>query len=112
MKKIEAIIRPEKLDDVRRAIEGAGYPGITITEAEGHGKQKGITQQWRGESYRVAYLPKVKLEIVAAEADAQRILKAITDAARTGAVGDGKIFVTDVREVVRIRTGERGEGAL
>jgi nitrogen regulatory protein P-II 1 len=112
MKKIEAVIRPEKLDEVRKAIEAAGYPGITITEAEGHGKQKGVTQQWRGESYRVDFLPKVKLEIVASDADVQRILQAIEKAAKTGAVGDGKIFVSDVRDVVRIRTGERGESAI
>lgn len=112
MKRIEAVIRPEKLDEVRKAIEAVGYPGITITEAEGHGKQKGITQQWRGESYRVDFLPKVKLEIVASDADAERIIQAISKAAKTGSVGDGKIFVSDVREAVRIRTGERGEGAL
>ena len=112
MKKIEAVIRPEKLDEVRKAIEAVGYPGITITEAEGHGKQKGITQQWRGETYRVDFLPKVKLEIVASDADAERIIQAISKAAKTGSVGDGKIFVSEVREAVRIRTGERGEGAL
>lgn len=112
MKKIEAIIRPEKLDEVRKAIEGVGYPGITITEAEGHGKQKGVTQQWRGESYRVDFLPKVKLEIVAGENDAERIIQAIIRAAKTGAVGDGKIFVSDIRDAVKIRTGERGESAL
>jgi len=115
MKKIEAIIRPEKLDEVCQAIETAGYPGITITEAEGHGKQKGVTQQWRGESYRVAFLPKVKLELVVGDGDVDRLIQAIIKAAKSnsaGAVGDGKIFVSDVREVVRIRTGERGEGAI
>ena len=112
MKKIEAVIRPEKLTEVRKAIEAVGYPGITVTEVEGHGKQKGITQQWRGETYRVDFLPKVKLEIVVAEADSERILQAITNAAKTGAVGDGKIFVSDVGQVIRIRTAEMGEGAL
>ncbi len=112
MKKIEAIIRPEKLDEVRKAIEDVGYPGITITEAEGHGKQKGITQQWRGETYRVEFLPKVKLELVVSDADVERIIKAIISSAKTGAVGDGKIFVSDIREVVKIRTGERGESAI
>lgn len=114
MRKIEAIIRPEKIDDVRKAIEAVGYPGITITEAEGHGKQKGVVQQWRGETYRVDFLPKVKLEIVAGESDSERIIQAILKTARTngGAVGDGKIFVSDVRDVVRIRTGERGENAI
>ncbi|MBI4597589.1 MAG: P-II family nitrogen regulator [Candidatus Omnitrophica bacterium] len=112
MKKIEAIIRPEKLDDVRKAIEAVGYPGITITEAEGHGKQKGITQQWRGETYRLEFLPKVKLEIVVGDADVEPTVQAIIKAARTGGVGDGKIFVTDVRDIIRIRTGERGEAAI
>ena len=112
MKKIEAIVRPEKLDDVRKAIEAVGYPGITITEAEGHGKQKGLVQQWRGETYRVEFLPKVKIELVVSDSDAERIIQAIIKAAKTGGVGDGKIFFSDVRDVVRIRTGERGEGAI
>lgn len=112
MKKIEAIIRPEKLDEVRKAIEAVGYPGITITEAEGHGRQKGVVQQWRGETYRVEFLPKVKLEIVVGDADVDRIVQAVIKAAKTGAVGDGKIFVSEVREVIKIRTGERGESAL
>ena len=112
MKKIEAIVRPEKVDDVRKAIESVGYPGITMSEAEGHGKQKGVTQQWRGETYRVDFLPKVKLEIVAGDADIERIVQAIIKAAKTGAVGDGKIFVSDVRDVIKIRTGERGDQAL
>ncbi len=112
MKKIEAIIRPEKLDEVRKAIEAVGYPGITITEAEGHGKQKGVIQQWRGESYRVEFLPKVKLELVVGDSDVEQIIKAIISSAKTGAVGDGKIFVSDVRDVIKIRTGERGESAI
>lgn len=112
MKKIEAIIRPEKVDEVRKAIEAVGYPGITMTEAEGHGKQKGVVQQWRGESYRVEFLPKVKLELVVGDADVEKIVQAIIKSAKTGAVGDGKIFVSDVKDVIKIRTGERGEGAL
>ena|SRR3989338_4340363 len=112
MKKIEAIIRPEKFDDVRRALEASGYPGITITEIEGHGKQKGVTQQWRGEVYKVDLLPKIKVEIVASDRDQEKILSAIQKASNTGSVGDGKIFVSDVSEVVRIRTNERGEKAL
>ena len=112
MRKIEAIIRPEKLDDVRKAIEAVGYPGITITEAEGHGRQRGVVQQWRGETYRVDFLPKVKLELVVADSDADRIIQAIIKAAKTGSVGDGKIFVSDIRDVIKIRTGERGEPAL
>ena len=112
MKKIEAIIRPEKVDEVRKAIEAVGYPGITITEAQGHGKQKGVVQQWRGESYRVEFLPKVKLELVVGDSDVDRIVQAVIKSAKTGAVGDGKIFVSDVRDVIKIRTGERGESAL
>ena len=112
MKKIEAIIRPEKLEEVRKAIEAVGYPGITITEAEGHGKQKGVVQQWRGEAYRVEFLPKIKLELVVSDADWERIVQAIIKAAKTGNVGDGKIFVSDIKDVIKIRTGERGEPAL
>ena len=112
MKKIEAIVRPEKVDDVRKALEKAGYPGVTITEVEGHGKQKGVTRQWRGESYKVDLLPKVKLEIVASDRDADRIAGAIATAAKTGGVGDGKIFISDVKDAVRIRTGEKGDDAL
>ena len=112
MKKIEAIIRPEKLDEVRKQLDKSGYPGIMITEIEGHGKQKGIEQQWRGEKYKVDFLPKVKIEIVAKDSDADRILSTIMQTARTGAVGDGKIFVLDVQDAVRIRTGDRGEKAV
>lgn len=112
MKKIEAIVRPEKLDDVRKALEKAGYPGVTITEVEGHGKQKGVTRQWRGESYKVDFLPKVKVEVVVSDKEAAGIISAIVTASKTGAVGDGKLFVTDVSDVIRIRTGERGEPAL
>lgn len=112
MKKIEAIIRPEKVDEVRRALESAGYPGITITQTEGHGKQKGVTRQWRGEVYKVDLLPKTKVEIVAADKDQEKIVQAIVKVAGTSSVGDGKIFVTNVDEAIRIRTGERGEKAL
>jgi len=112
MKKIEAIIRPEKSQDVVAALETAGYPGITVTEVKGHGKQRGVTEQWRGQTYQVSFLPKIKLEIVVKEADLQKILKALTATAKTGAVGDGKIFVSDVSDVVRIRTEERGEVAV
>ena len=112
MKRIEAIIRPEKVDEVRRALEKVGFPGVNICEVEGHGKQKGVVQQWRGEQYRVELLPKVRLEVVASEKDAHKIVKAIQDTAKTGNVGDGKIFVSTVEEVIRIRTGESGEAAL
>ena len=115
MKKVEAIVRPEKIDNIRAALEKAGYPGITITEVQGHGKQKGVTQQWRGESYTVNLLPKAKLEIVVHDADVEKIIQAIAAAAKTnsvGAVGDGKIFVSDIKETIRIRTGERGDAAI
>ena len=112
MKKIEAIVRPEKVDDIRKALEKSGYPGVTITEVEGHGKQKGVTRQWRGESYKVDLLPKVKLELVVSDKDVDRLVSAIVAAAKTGAVGDGKIFISEVKEAVRIRTGEKGEDAL
>ena len=112
MKKIEAIIRPEKIDEVKRALEASGYPGITITQVEGHGKQKGVTQQWRGEIYKVDLLSKTKVEIVAADKDQERIISAIQKAAGTGNVGDGKIFVSNVDDVIRIRTGERGDKAI
>ena len=112
MKKIEAIVRPEKVDDVRKALEKSGYPGVTITEVEGHGKQKGVTRQWRGESYKVDLLPKVKLELVVSDKDADRLVSTISAAAKTGSVGDGKIFISEVKEAVRIRTGEKGEDAL
>ncbi len=112
MKKIEAIIRVEKVDEVRRALEKVGFPGLHIAEVEGHGKQKGVVQQWRGEQYRVELLPKSKLEIVVNDKDVRKIVQAIQDAAKTGAVGDGKIFVSSVEEVIRIRTAETGDSAL
>ena len=112
MKKIEAIIRPEKLDVVRKSLDSSGYPGIMISEIEGHGKQKGVVQQWRGEKYRVELLPKVKIELVVPDKDVDRIIKIIIEGARTGAVGDGKIFVSDIKDVIRIRTGEKGEEAI
>ncbi len=112
MKKIEAIIRPEKLSAVRRALEKAGHGGIMITEIEGHGKQKGITQQWRGEEYKVELLPKTKLELVVKDAEVERIVKAIIECARTGEIGDGKIFIYNIENAVRIRTGEKGEEVI
>ena len=112
MKKIEAIIRPERLDAVRIALEQSGYPGITITEIEGHGMQKGTVQQWRGEKYKLDFLPKVKVEIITADRDSEKLIQTILESAFTGAVGDGKIFVYPVDEVVRIRTRERGDRAL
>ena len=112
MKKIEVIIRPEKLELVRRALEQVGCAGLMISEIEGHGKQKGVIQQWRGEKYRVALLPKVKIEIITKDQDLEKIIKAIIDSARTGEIGDGKIFISPVENVIRIRTGEKGEQAI
>jgi len=112
MKKIEAIVRPEKVGAVIGALESAGYPGVTVSEVQGHGKQRGVTEQWRGQTYQVTFLPKIKLEIVVNDKDLERIVKALSQAARTNAVGDGKMFISDVRDVVRIRTDERGEIAV
>jgi nitrogen regulatory protein P-II 1 len=112
MKKIEAIIRPEKVDDVLAALEDAGYAGIMITEIKGHGKQKGITQQWRGKEYKVSLLSKVKIEIVVKDADVTSISKAVIKTAKTGNIGDGKIFISDIDNCIRIRTEEEGDKAL
>lgn len=112
MKRIEAIIRPEKLDGLRQALEAAGCSGIMISEIEGHGKQQGITQQWRGERYRVDLLPKLKIEVVVKDGDAQRLAAVIAASSRTGEMGDGKIFISPVYDAIRIRTGERGDDAL
>ncbi len=112
MKKIEAIIRPEKLDDVMKAIEKTGYSGLMITEIQGHGKQKGMVQQWRGDEYRVFLLTKIKVEIVAKNEDVEKIKTAIATTAKTGEIGDGKIFIYDIVEAYRIRTGETGNEAV
>ena len=113
MKKIEAIIRPEKLPIVKAALEETGYPGMTITEVRGHGVQKGIKQQWRGREFTVEFLPKVKIEVVVTtDADVDRILTLIHDNAATGEIGDGKVFVTDIAEAMRVRTGERGASVI
>ncbi len=112
MRRIEAIIRIERLDAVRQALEGCGYPGMSIIRVEGHGQQKGLVQQFRGRKYKVDLLPKRKIQIVAREQEVESIINTIVKAAKTGEIGDGKIFVSSVDEVVRIRTGERGEAAL
>jgi nitrogen regulatory protein P-II 1 len=112
MKKIEVIIRPEKLEIVRRALEKAGCAGLMITEIEGHGKQKGVVQQWRGEKYKVELLPKVKIEVVVKDEDAERITKTVIENAKTGEIGDGKIFIYGIENAIRIRTGEKGDVAL
>ena len=112
MKKIEAVIRPEKLDSVKEALETAGYPGMMLTRIEGHGKQKGLMQQFRGRAYKVEMLPKYKIEVICADDECTKLIEAVTGAARTGEVGDGKIFVSDIADVLRIRTGESGESAV
>jgi nitrogen regulatory protein P-II 1 len=112
MKKIEAIIQPHKLDDVKTALHELGVEGMTVAEVRGHGRQKGHTEVYRGQEYKVDLLPKVKVEIVVPAARAEEIVTALTAAARTGKIGDGKIFVYDVAEAIRIRNGERGETAL
>ena len=112
MKMITAIIKPFKLDDVREAVAEIGIQGITVTEVKGFGRQKGHTELYRGAEYVVDFLPKVKIEIVVTEEQAEPCIEAITEAARTGKIGDGKIFVTSVEKVVRIRTGEQDEAAI
>ncbi|RTE85447.1 MULTISPECIES: nitrogen regulatory protein P-II [Gammaproteobacteria] len=112
MKKIEAIIKPFKLDDVRASLSEVGIAGMTVSEVKGFGRQRGHTELYRGAEYMVDFLPKVKLEIVVADDDVERCLEAIMETAQTGKIGDGKIFVTDVERVIRIRTGERNEDAV
>jgi len=112
MKKIEAIIKPFKLDDVREALSDIGIAGMTATEVKGFGRQKGHTELYRGAEYVVDFLPKMKIEIVVDDEQVEGCIEAITEAARTGKIGDGKIFVTPVERVVRIRTGEEGSAAI
>jgi nitrogen regulatory protein P-II 1 len=112
MKLIKAIIRPEKLNDVKQALAEIGYPGITIYEVRGHGKQKGLTQRWRGQEYKVELLPKLMIEIVVLDQDAGKTMNIIMRVARTGEIGDGKIFVLPVENAVRVRTGDDGEDAI
>lgn len=112
MKKIEAIVRPESVDAVRKALSESGITGLMISEIEGHGKQKGVVQQWRGEKYKVDLLPKIKIEVVVKNDMAESIIKTIINSAKTGEIGDGKIFVYSIEDAIRIRTGERGEVAL
>ncbi|MEY4680895.1 MAG: P-II family nitrogen regulator [Alphaproteobacteria bacterium] len=112
MKKIEAIIKPFKLDEVKDALHEIGLKGITVVEAKGFGRQKGHTELYRGAEYVVDFLPKVKIEVVIEDALVERAIEAIQKAAHTGRIGDGKIFVTNVEEAIRIRTGERGTDAI
>jgi nitrogen regulatory protein P-II 1 len=112
MKKIEAIIKPFKLDEVREALSEVGVTGLTVTEVKGFGRQKGHTELYRGAEYVVDFLPKIKIELVVAETTVETAIEAIIKAARTGKIGDGKIFVTPVEQIVRIRTGETNESAI
>ena len=112
MKQITAVIKPFKLDEVREALAEVGVTGLTVTEVKGFGRQKGHTELYRGAEYVVDFLPKVKIEVVMADSDVERCVEAIVKAARTGKIGDGKIFVTPVERVVRIRTGEEDDSAV
>ena len=112
MKKVEAIIKPFKLDEVKEALSSIGIQGLTVSEVKGFGRQKGHTELYRGAEYSVDFLPKVKIQILVPDDKAAKVVEVVTDAARTGKIGDGKIFVTTVEEVIRIRTGERGEDAI
>ena len=112
MKKIEAIIKPFKLDEVKEALQEVGVQGITVLEAKGFGRQKGHTELYRGAEYVIDFLPKVKIEVVVSDDMLEKAVEAIENAARTGRIGDGKIFISDIADAVRIRTGERGPEAL
>ena len=112
MKRIEAIIQPHKLEDAKEALKGIGVDGMTVTEVRGHGRQKGHTEVYRGMEYKVDLLPKVKIEMVVPTARAQEVIRTLAAAARTGNIGDGKIFTYDVAEAIRIRNEDRGEAAL
>jgi nitrogen regulatory protein P-II 1 len=112
MKKIEAVIQPFKLDDVKEALKGIGIDGMTILEVRGHGRQKGHKEVYRGQEYKVDLLPKVKLEMVVADSRTEEVVATLAAAARTGKIGDGKIFVSDIVEAVRIRNDDRGDAAL
>jgi nitrogen regulatory protein P-II 1 len=112
MKKIEAIIRPFRLDDVREALAEIGVKGMTLTEVKGYGRQKGHTELYRGSEYQIDFLPKIKIEVIVPDKLADRVLETILQAAKTGQVGDGKIFIYDVEDAIRVRTGESGEAAL
>jgi nitrogen regulatory protein P-II 1 len=112
MKKIEAIIRPEKLEPLRLHLDEIGYPGMMVTEIEGHGKQGGVSHQWRGTQYKTSFLPKIKMEIVVTDTQVKKLVAAIIEVCRSGAVGDGKIFITPVTDAIRIRTKEKGDKAV
>lgn len=112
MKKVEAIVKPYKLEDVKKALADIGIVGMTVAEVKGFGRQKGHTEQYRGAEYAIEFVPKIRIEIAVPDDDVEKVVAAIMAAAKTGSIGDGKIFVFPLDEVVRIRTGEMGEGAL
>jgi nitrogen regulatory protein P-II 1 len=112
MKKVDLIIRPHKLEEVKDALTAVGIQGMTVTEVKGFGRQKGKTEMYRGSEYDITFIPKVRLEVLIQDAMLERTMKAASEAARTGRIGDGKIIVTDVQDVMRIRTGELGEAAI
>jgi nitrogen regulatory protein P-II 1 len=112
MKKIEAIIKPFKLDEVKDALNALGIQGMTVTEVKGFGRQKGHVELYRGAEYDIAFIPKVKIETVVADAIADKVIQTIQDKAKTGKIGDGKIFVSKLEDIIRIRTGEKGEAAI
>jgi len=112
MKMIAAVIKPFKLDDVKKALSEAGVHGMTVTEVKGFGRQKGHVELYRGTTYEVNFLPKIKIEVAVPAEKAEEIVRILSDAARTGEIGDGKIFIYNLEDVLRIRTGERGEGAI
>jgi len=112
MKKIEAVIKPFKLDDVKDALNAIGIAGMTVSEVKGFGRQKGHVELYRGAEYDIAFIPKVKLEIVVADAIAEKVVATIMEKAKTGKIGDGKIFISKVEDVIRIRTGEKGDAAI
>lgn len=112
MKKVEAVIRPEKLDITKDALEEQGYGGMSISEIKGHGKQKGVSEVWRGKQYRVDLLPKIKIEVLVTDEALDNVVQTIITASQTGSIGDGKIFVSDIANTYRIRTGEQGDSAI
>lgn len=112
MRLVTAVLKPFKLDDVKDALQSAGVIGMTVTDAQGFGRQRGHTEVYRGAEYRIDFVPKIRLEVVVDDDDVERVVSVITDAARTGVIGDGKVWITPVEGLVRIRTGERGTDAL
>ena len=112
MKKVTAIIREDRFSMVKDALSDIGYPGMTVTEVKGHGNQKGVTEQWRGRTYRTDLLRKMQIEIVVSDKDVEKILQCIVKESQTGSIGDGKIFISPIENAIRIRTGEKGEAAV